>query len=193
MKRLQNFNRVSLIIVAFLLFYIPDVLAQQGRIHIGGDIDATLTPGSGMLQLGETSARNMLIDANEILARDNGAKSPLFLNIEGGDVKTGHETTPSNLWATGFLRSGSDPENVRFKFHHETGSISAGGGSFTINLNLPAGTSAQQMIMVKLTKEGGLSNLVPIDIATYNVVAITANELLANGTVYHVGVIYIDN
>ncbi len=63
--------------------------APQSRFHIGGNTDASLsTHGLMMLGQGTTSA-NLILDANEIMARNNGSASTLTLNAEGGDVVIG--------------------------------------------------------------------------------------------------------
>lgn len=58
----------------------PDV-----RLHVFTGTDVS-PAGGGLLQLGSSLAGNIGIDGNEIMARDNGAISTLFLNHEGGDV-----------------------------------------------------------------------------------------------------------
>ena len=71
--------------------------ALQGRVKLGlVNADASLTT-DGLLQLGLTTGENIVIDASEIMARNNGALSELFLqdgkvtidtfgNIELGSV-----------------------------------------------------------------------------------------------------------
>lgn len=55
------------------------------RIHAVGGTDTE--PGSGgFLILGDSSSTNLSLDSNEIMARNNGAVSTLFLNHAGGDV-----------------------------------------------------------------------------------------------------------
>ena len=66
----------------------PDVY-----FHIFGDDvttgtdDATYSNGTGLMVLGNISERNLVFDQNEILARNNGFKSSLYLQNRGGDVK----------------------------------------------------------------------------------------------------------
>lgn len=50
--------------------------------------DATLT-GGGILRLGPLAGANLVFDGNELLARDNGGTSTLFLNASGGAVAIG--------------------------------------------------------------------------------------------------------
>ncbi|MBC8046542.1 MAG: hypothetical protein H7Y00_07085, partial [Fimbriimonadaceae bacterium] len=57
----------------------------DGKVHIGNGVDASLS-GHGFLTMGDLSSTNVVIDNNEIMARNNGANSPLYLNDDGGDV-----------------------------------------------------------------------------------------------------------
>lgn len=54
---------------------------------ISGVSDASLSSTSHGLQVGDTSGLNVIIDDNEIMARDNGANSVLHLQADGGDVE----------------------------------------------------------------------------------------------------------
>lgn len=60
-----------------------------GTLHVGAGADISATDTDGYLILGLTSGTNMAFDNNEIMARNNGAASSLFLNLEGGDVQIG--------------------------------------------------------------------------------------------------------
>ncbi len=55
------------------------------KLHITGGTDATFGSG-GYLVMGATTAGNIVIDDNEIMARNNGAKSNLHLQADGGDL-----------------------------------------------------------------------------------------------------------
>lgn len=57
----------------------PDVL-----LTLDGGSDAALGSG-GYLQINEATTSNLLIDDNEIMARNNGAESPLYVQHDGGD------------------------------------------------------------------------------------------------------------
>ena len=54
-------------------------------LHVAGGTDATLT-GGGYIVSGNVSSRNIVMDDNEIVARDNNAASVLHLNRDGGNV-----------------------------------------------------------------------------------------------------------
>lgn len=62
-----------------------DTNTPSGRLHIEGGTDAELASG-GFLILGATASTNIAMDNNEIMARNNGATSPLYLNNEGGNI-----------------------------------------------------------------------------------------------------------
>ncbi len=61
----------------------PDV-----RLHVNGGTDASLA-GGGYIQAGDSAGANVVIDENEIMARNNGEASNLVLNNNGGDVTFG--------------------------------------------------------------------------------------------------------
>lgn len=67
------------------------ITSPAAKLHIVGGTDASLT-GGGYIVTGSTSADNIVIDDNEIMAR-NGASldgtSILYLNNQGGDVHIG--------------------------------------------------------------------------------------------------------
>ena len=61
--------------------------------HIFGDDgttvtdDATYNSGTGLFVLGDMAGRNLVLDQNEILARNNGAQSSLYFQNRGGDIR----------------------------------------------------------------------------------------------------------
>jgi hypothetical protein len=52
-----------------------------------GSQEATLTDGTGLLQVGASGSANLGLDTNEIQARVGGASSTLYLNPHGGSVR----------------------------------------------------------------------------------------------------------
>lgn len=73
----------------------------QAQLHVAMGLDASAA-SNGFLQLGPTAAANLVLDNNEILARDNGAVSTLFLGRDGSMVQIGNSTlTPgTKLYVT---------------------------------------------------------------------------------------------
>ncbi|MBK8502943.1 MAG: tail fiber domain-containing protein [Saprospiraceae bacterium] len=59
---------------------------SETQLRILGTTDASLI-GDGLMVLGPTSSSNIVIDQNEIIARNNGATSTLYINRVGGDVE----------------------------------------------------------------------------------------------------------
>ncbi|MFN0275413.1 MAG: hypothetical protein ACKVPJ_06700 [Chitinophagales bacterium] len=57
----------------------------DGKVRIMNGVDASLS-ADGYIQFGASTSSNVIIDNNEIMARNNGANSPLYLNDDGGDV-----------------------------------------------------------------------------------------------------------
>lgn len=56
-------------------------------LHIADGSDVTDNDASGYLVIGEPGADNLGIDVNEIQARNNNAAAPLYLQLEGGDLR----------------------------------------------------------------------------------------------------------
>ena len=59
------------------------------KLHISGGTDASYDNTSGYLVIGDINGLSMVMDSNEIMARNNGAASPLYLQNEGGNVYVG--------------------------------------------------------------------------------------------------------
>ncbi len=60
--------------------------SPQTKIHIDGGTDADFTNTSGYLTIGNNGTTNLVFDDNEIMSRNNGAPSRLFLQNSGGNV-----------------------------------------------------------------------------------------------------------
>ena len=58
------------------------------RLHVTGGTSSA-PGGGGHVVVGNVAGANISIDANDIMARNNGAISPLQLNVPGGDVVIG--------------------------------------------------------------------------------------------------------
>jgi len=64
-----------------------DGLAVLGRTTLLDETDAALTNGSGALVVGIESGLNLVMDGNELMARNNASTSPLLLQHDGGQVR----------------------------------------------------------------------------------------------------------
>lgn len=63
----------------------------ENRLSILGGSDASLS-GGGFLQVGGAGGANLVLDDDEIMARNNGVASTLFLQGDGGNVVIGDST-----------------------------------------------------------------------------------------------------
>ena len=61
--------------------------SPQTRLHIQGNNDASLTSHGLFMLGGGTHLPNVILDDNEIMARNNGSASTLYINRDGGDVE----------------------------------------------------------------------------------------------------------
>jgi hypothetical protein len=67
-------------------------------LQIDGGSEANVaTYTSGVFMIGNVVALNIVMDNNEILARNNGASSPLYLQQDAGFVKIGDVAAPTML------------------------------------------------------------------------------------------------
>ena len=66
-------------------------------IRLTATTDANLSSTGHAFQIGASNSTNLVIDNNEILARENGAASFLGLNIEGGTVEIGNSSSTVTL------------------------------------------------------------------------------------------------
>jgi hypothetical protein len=65
------------------------ILDATTSLRILNNTDLSTSSTGHGLQVGPSTATNVAIDNNEIMARNNGAESPLYLNYEGGGVRLG--------------------------------------------------------------------------------------------------------
>ncbi len=65
------------------------ISAPATKLHITEGTDASLVATSGYMVTGNTGSTNLVFDDNEIIARNNGANGPLYLQNEGGALIVG--------------------------------------------------------------------------------------------------------
>ncbi len=74
----------------------PAILANNAglgaAIWAQGNSDSE-PEGGGLVIVGTESGQNISIDRNEIMARNNGVTSPLYLNADGGEIYMGTQGT----------------------------------------------------------------------------------------------------
>ena len=85
--------------------------APKGNLHVINSADATPAIDTGLI-IGQTNSSNLIIDDNEILARNNGAPSVLSLQLDGGYVNIGHSSVNNtNLYVYGNVGIGTSAPN----------------------------------------------------------------------------------
>lgn len=90
--------------------YVDEVLDSAvtfSTLRLLGTQDASLSSTGHPFQIGLTNGNNIIIDGNEIMARNNGAVSTLNLNADGGLVLIG-----ANLGSGEVLQLGNDTKFV---------------------------------------------------------------------------------
>ena len=78
-----------------------DTHTPSTKLHITNGTDASVGGSDGFLVAGNISGLNLAIDENEIMARNNGAASSLFLQNDGGEVVTGGALNLNRFVASG--------------------------------------------------------------------------------------------
>jgi Chaperone of endosialidase len=124
--------------------------------------DATLAnSNSAYVMIGNADATNIIMDNNEIMARDNGTETELYLNAEGGAVvlNSAIGSTTHTLYCNG---TAAKP----------------GGGSWTATSDVRLKENVQPFTE-------GLDEVMQIDPVTYHYIAATGHDT----QVQHVGVI----
>lgn len=76
---------------------------STGNMQIIGEQDASLTD-HGYLTLGSANGTNVILDNNEIMARNNGAAANLILQNDGGNIGIGNATPADKLDVEGSAR-----------------------------------------------------------------------------------------
>ncbi len=115
----------------------------QAKLHIDGGTDASYTANSGYLITGNVSGVNIVMDNNEILARNNGAASSLYLQAAGGNVAIGNISPTALLDVSDVIRiRGGNPGAGKILMSSSNGTASwRQNPSFkmrsTVNISIP--------------------------------------------------------
>jgi hypothetical protein len=87
---------------------------STGNMQIIGEQDASLT-AHGYLTLGSLSGNNIIIDNNEIMARNNGAADNLILQNDGGNVGIGVASPDERLTLTNNIKLNGAAGLIKFE------------------------------------------------------------------------------
>jgi hypothetical protein len=79
---------------------ISGTVPGQLPLSVTGGSDATLTSGGNII-VGQTSGHNVVFDNNEIMSRNNGIASELYINALGGNVGIGTNAPNATLTVNG--------------------------------------------------------------------------------------------
>ncbi|MFF1875531.1 hypothetical protein, partial [Kitasatospora herbaricolor] len=101
----------------------------SGKLRLPSTVDLSATSTGHPFQVGADNAPNIGIDANEIMARNNGAVAPLSLNVEGGDILLGNGSTTLKFWGVPFEAAEGAV----------TGQSVVSGGSTSVTVTFPTG------------------------------------------------------
>lgn len=120
-------------------------------IRATADTDASLSSTGHGFQIGSTDKANIAMDGNEIMARNNGAASILYLNSDGGDVRVNGNsiyrvgsTIPVADGGTGGTTAASARAGLNIRHFKGTCYIAAAGRNYgTVTM---AGVTASSVI-----------------------------------------------
>lgn len=92
-------------------------VTSSSTLHLTSTTDASMDTNLATLTIGALTGTNLAIDNNEILARQNGTTSTLYLNRDGGSVQvgTGGINSAGNIQINrtgGYLSVNSDEDNT---------------------------------------------------------------------------------
>jgi len=184
-------------------------------LHVATGADATPT-GGGYFITGNTNGSNLVFDNNEIMARNNGVASALFLNADGGNVGIGllnplgnlHVQSTSTNSSFVLSPSGSDAQSEIFLAENASATIGFilrnDGNTINNNLNfIPVSSGGVEapplMSLVRNTARVGIGTNNPISelhvngTATMNVCQIIGGSDLAEPMVSSSGRIAAGN
>lgn len=121
---------------------------STGNMQITGEQDASLTT-HGYLTLGSLTGDNVVIDNNEIMARNNGAADNLILQNDGGNIGIGVGSPDERLTLTNNIKLNGSQGLVKFE------TAVGGTGSPFISLRYAPG--------LQFLREGTITQLAKIE------------------------------
>lgn len=120
-------------------------------LHIADGSDVTENDTSGYLVIGEPGSSNLGIDVNEIQARNNNAPYPLYLQLEGGDLRI-HPNDHSRFTVKNSGSTGIGTDNPQSKLDVR-GNIKLGGSG---ELFAPGGVENLRIIAGRIDNNGNI-------------------------------------
>lgn len=95
---------------------VPGTRLFLGNIRLLDTTDASLSSTGHGFQIGADGSGNLIMDTNEIMARNNGAAANLLINIDGGLVSIGDGglSTSGNIATTGNMTITNSAPQVIF-------------------------------------------------------------------------------
>ena len=137
-------------------------------LRVTSTTDASVSSTGHAFQAGATNSTNVIIDNNEIMARNNSALSDLHLNPDGGNITfnnsvsdkviigSGHITASGNISSSGDINSSRYLANEQLALNNVNGAITLGyDNTYPINI----GKSTNPIgIYGNITSSGNISS-----------------------------------
>ncbi|MEX2500628.1 MAG: hypothetical protein WD397_17315 [Wenzhouxiangellaceae bacterium] len=118
-------------------------------LHIATGSDVTSNDNSGYMVIGRPGEQNLGIDVNEIQARNSNAAAPLYLQLEGGDLRI-HPNNNSRFTVKNSGRTGIGTDNPSAKLDVR-GDVRLGNNG---NLYAPGGVENLRIIVGSVGSNG---------------------------------------
>jgi hypothetical protein len=149
-----------------------------GTLRLTSTTDASATSTGHAFQSGPTNNANIIINSNEVMARNNGSVAPLYLNPDGGEVAFQNSETNSVIIDHGNVSGSAQLQFNTAQF--------ANNGVNTLNISNAGAISASSTIQATaFTAQTNGITTATID-ASGNISSsggtITATNLIGNGT-----------
>lgn len=146
-------------------------ISPESHLHVFSGAGASVS-GGGYLVLGNTQSTNIVMDNNEIMARNNGVASRLILNNVGGNVTISAGNSGGNL--------GIGTNNPQGRLHIEGASdVSLAGGGGVIVGSLSSANVAMDGNEIMARNNGGTASL---NLNAEGGIVTTGGDLRVDGT-----------
>ncbi len=99
------------------------IVDSTGNMQIDGLEDASLSK-NGYLMLGKENGTNLIIDNNEMMARESGGTADLIFQNDGGNVGIGMTSPGEKLSVEGSMRLSGESRQLKFETGQAGGTVS---------------------------------------------------------------------